>query len=74
VSVAKTMKLNFKAGFAVLLGLITAMLVFDLTDWTYNLFRDPFDLWKMFVRLAVPVAATLFWLAILQMKFKPKGK
>jgi hypothetical protein len=53
------MKLNFKAGFAVLLGLVTARSVFHFANWSYNSFRDPFDLGKMVVGFGVPIAATM---------------
>ena len=69
-----TMKPNLNAGFAGLLGLATARLVFDLADWSYNSFRDPFDLGKMVVRLGVPIAATMIWFWIFQAAFKTRNQ
>jgi hypothetical protein len=68
------MKLNFKAGFAVLLGLVTARFVFHFAGWSYNSFRDPFDLGKMVVGFGVPIAATMIWFSILQAVFKSRSK
>lgn len=68
-----TMKLNLNAGFAGLLGLATARFVFDLANWSYNSFRDPFDLGKMVVRWGVPIAATMIWFWILQAAFKTRN-
>jgi hypothetical protein len=68
------MKLNFKAGFAVLLGLVTARFVFHSADWSYNSFRDPFDLGKMVVGFGVPIAAAMIWFWILQAIFKSRSK
>jgi hypothetical protein len=68
------MKLNFKAGFAVLLGLFSARLIFHLARWNYNSFNGPFDLWKLAIEYGVPIAATLIWLWIIQMIFKPRNK
>jgi hypothetical protein len=68
------MKLNYKAGLAVLLGLVTARIVFHLTGWTYNLFHDPFSLWSAILQLGVPAALGAAWYWILQAVFKPKPK
>lgn len=71
---SQIMKLNLNAGFAGLLGLVTARLVFDVANWSYNSFRDPFDLGKLVVRLGVPVAATLIWFWIFQAAFKTRNQ
>jgi hypothetical protein len=68
------MKLNFKAGFAVLLGLVTARFLFHFADWSYNSFRDPFDIGKIVVGFGVPIAATMIWFWILQVAFKSRSK
>lgn len=68
------MKPNFNAGFAGLLGLITARFVFDFANWSYNSFRDPLDLGKGVVRFGVPIAAALIWFWILQAAFKTRNQ
>jgi len=68
------MKLNFKAAFAVLLGLVTARLVFHLAGWSHNSFRDPFDSWKLVAGYGVPVAATLIWYWILQVTYRSRSE
>lgn len=68
------MKLNLHAGFAVLLGLATARFTFYLTDWSYHVFRDPFNVGKMAVELGVPVTATMIWFWILRVAFKSRSK
>jgi hypothetical protein len=68
------MKLNFKAGFAVLLGLATGRFIFHIAGWSYNSFNGPFDFRKLVIEYAVPIAATMIWLWIIQMIFKPRSK
>ena len=68
------MKLNFKAGFAVLLGLVTGWIIFHLAGWHYNLFDSPFDFWKLLIEFGVPIAAMLIWMWIIQMIFRPRSK
>ena len=68
------MKLNWNAGCAVIIGIVTSRLVSYFINWSYNPFRDPFVFWKLIVEFGVPIAAVLVWLWIIQMVVKPRSK
>lgn len=68
------MKLNFKAGFAVFLGILTAAYIFHLAHWSYHPFDDAFDAWKATVAFGLPIVNTMIWLWFIEMAFKPRSK
>ncbi len=68
------MKLNFKAGFAVFLGMLTARYLLHLAHWSYRPIDDPFVMWKTAVDYGLPVVNAMIWLWIIEMAFAPRSK
>jgi len=68
------MKLNFKAGFAVLLGIVTARLIVYFAGWSFYSSSEPFDVWNLAVEMGLPATAAMLWFWILQSAFKSPSK
>jgi hypothetical protein len=66
------MKLNWKAGFAVLLGLISARVIFYLAH--YNSSDDFSSFRRLVIDFGVPMATTLIWLWIIETILKSRSK
>jgi hypothetical protein len=68
------MKSKTRILLAFFLGVITAKCAFDLAGWSYNPFHETFVFWKVLLKYATSVLATLVWLLIFQLTFRMRTK
>ena len=68
------MRYSIKPVLSLVLGLITSAFILDRAGFDYNLFRSSFDLWKVSIRLGIPVGCVMIWFLILQGIPKSRSK